>query len=483
MVARARRTAARRRGPELRVGLRLIVFHASPDVHAHVAPLKRKRTCRVTCYPQRTVPIRRPSAGIDAVLWELDPGRRPNWRRLKALARGMPIMSYSSTGDPSVAARSAEFGFACHLTTPIDPVAVAHRVVLASPVDLAARLSRAQPTLRRFVSRVEVVREMHRSVNASCEPLRVADALAARAAAWLPVASWAVVTSNADGEPMLMAERGLVATVEISTRAVGAWVVNHSQEYSSASLRDDQITRGAPDVAALAFPLICRGRAVGALVGIDRGPSAEAPRLSPATLASIRALLEPAAVALDNAFRLKRAEDLSVTDDLTQLYNTRYLMQALRRESKRQVRSRQPLSLLFIDLDGFKAINDQNGHLYGSRALVEAARIMRDCARETDIVARNGGDEFAIVLPDTGSEGAMAVADRVCQRVSNHEFLRREGINFRLTASTGVATLPDMASSVEELIQAADEAMYQVKAKGKNGIRLARAVSREDLSA
>ena len=483
MVARAHRTADHRRGPGSRVGLRLVVFHASLDVQAHVAPLKRKRTCRVTCYRQRTVPIRRPSAGVDAVLWELGPGRRPNWRRLKALARGMPIMSYSSTGGPSVAARSAELGFGCHLATPIDPVAVAHQVALASPEDLAARLRRAQPTLRRFVSRVEVVREMHRSVNASCEPLRVADALAARAAAWLPGASWAVVTPNADGEPLLMAERGLAATVEISTRAVGAWVINHSQGYSSASLRDDQITRGASDVAALAFPLICRGRTVGALVGIDRGPSAEAPRLAPATLGSIRALLEPAAVALDNAFRLKQAEDLSVTDDLTQLYNARYLTQALRRESKRQVRSRQPLSLLFIDLDGFKAINDQNGHLYGSRALVEAARIICDCARETDIVARYGGDEFSIVLPDTGSEGAMAVADRVCQRVRNHEFLHREGINFRLTASTGVATLPDMASSIEELIQAADEAMYQVKAEGKNGIRLARAVSREDMSA
>ena len=108
---------------------------------------------------------------------------------------------------------------------------------------------------------------------------------------------------------------------------------------------------------------------------------------------------------------------------------------------------------------------------------------MRDCARETDIVPRYGGDEFAIVPPDRGSDGAMAVADRVCQRVRHHKFFQREGINYRMTASAGVATLPNTASTVEELIQAADEAMYRVQADGKNSIQLARPVSLKDMSA
>lgn len=483
MVARTHNTAARRQRSRSRAGLRLIVFHASPDVQAHIASLKRSRTCHVTCYPQRAVPIRRPAAGVDAVLWELAPGRRPNWRRLNTIARGMPILSYSATTDATVTQRSAELGFAHHLSTPLSLVAIVHQVALAAPVDLAARLRRAEPTLRRYLSRVEIVREMHRSVNASLDPLQVAEALVSHAMAWLPGGSWAVVSASDGGEPRLMAERGLAARTEMATRALGAWVVNHAQEYGSASLRDDQVTRGAPDVAALALPLVCRGRTIGALVGVDREPAVEVPRLSAASMATLQALLEPAAVALDNAFRLQRSEALSVTDDLSQLYNVRYLMQALRRESKRHVRSRQPLSLLFIDLDGFKGVNDQNGHLYGSRALVEMSQIVLDCSRETDVVARYGGDEFAIVLPETGSDGAMAVAARVCQRVRDHAFLQKEGINYRLTASTGVATLPDSASTVEELIHFADEAMYQVKAEGKDGIKLARAVSREDVSA
>src|SRR4029450_5175082 len=102
---------------------------------------------------------------------------------------------------------------------------------------------------------------------------------------------------------------------------------------------------------------------------------------------------------------------------------SRYLNQVLRRETKRATRSGRPLSLLFLDLDGFKSINDSHGHLCGSRALVEAAGVVRDSARETDIVARFGGDEFALILPDTGREGAFAVGERVRQRIAAHSFL------------------------------------------------------------
>jgi diguanylate cyclase (GGDEF)-like protein len=145
----------------------------------------------------------------------------------------------------------------------------------------------------------------------------------------------------------------------------------------------------------------------------------------------------------------------------------------LRRETKRASRSGRPLSLLFIDLDGFKSINDTHGHLYGSRALIEAAGLIRQCARETDVVSRFGGDEFALILPDTGSEGAAAVGGRIRERVSEHHFLQGDGLDIHLTVSVGVATLPDVAASTEGLIQAADEAMYHVKDRGKNGIYIA----------
>jgi diguanylate cyclase (GGDEF)-like protein len=166
----------------------------------------------------------------------------------------------------------------------------------------------------------------------------------------------------------------------------------------------------------------------------------------------VRVLLEPAAVALDNALLLKRAEELSVTDDLTHLYNSRYLVQVLRRETKRASRSGRPLSLLFIDLDGFKMVNDTHGHLYGSRALVEAAAVIRGSARETDMAARFGGDEFAIVLPDTGSEGAFAVGERIRERLAAHLFLdaaRRGELGRGADPGRGQGHVPSQGSRQE----------------------------------
>jgi diguanylate cyclase (GGDEF)-like protein len=153
-------------------------------------------------------------------------------------------------------------------------------------------------------------------------------------------------------------------------------------------------------------------------------------------------------------------------DPLTGLRNRRAFDHALARSIDR-------CALVVFDFDGFKAINDTHGHLCGSSALVEAAAVIRISARETDIVARFGGDEFALVLPDTGSEGAAAVGERVREKIAVHGFLHSQGLDIKLTVSVGVATLPDVAASAEQLIQAADEAMYWVKDHGKNGIYVA----------
>jgi diguanylate cyclase (GGDEF)-like protein len=345
-------------------------------------------------------------------------------------------------------------------------------------LDLASRLRPLQGALRSRLSRIDVLAEVTRAVNATLDPERVGDAVVAYAAEWLPLPGWVVFAVDNTGVRTL-GSRGISSVLDSTAFIVGQWVLKHGEPCAVADVSSDRRFGGGSAAAALGFPLECRGRVVAALIGLDKGIAAREPALAPATLAAMRRALEPCGIALDNAIRVQRAEALSVTDDLTQLYNSRYLSQVLRRETKRASRSGRPLSLLFIDLDGFKSINDTHGHLYGSRALVEAAGLIRQSARETDVVARFGGDEFALILPDTGSEGAAAVGERICERVNAHGFLHGDGLNIHLTVSVGVATLPDVAASAEGLIQAADEAMYHVKEHGKNGIYIAGTGSEE----
>jgi len=337
-------------------------------------------------------------------------------------------------------------------------------------LDLATRLRVFQRTLRNRVERRDVLLDMVRSVNATLEPEEIAELVIDRAASWIPATCWALVSVDQSAQLAVLADRGLEPAHGAAVSGIAAWVMERGEAFATADLARDSRVTDQSAVSVLALPLSCRGRHVGALIGLDRLPSAREPRLAPPILRAVRALLEPAAAALDNALLLKRTEALSVTDDLTQLYNSRYLNLVLRKETKRASRSGRPLSLLFIDLDGFKSVNDTHGHLCGSRALVEAAGVIRGSARETDVVSRFGGDEFALVLPDTGGEGAYAVGERILERIAAHKFLSREGLSIHLTASVGVATLPDVAASADELVHAADSAMYAVKDRGKNGI-------------
>lgn len=318
---------------------------------------------------------------------------------------------------------------------------------------------------------------MIEAVNSSLEPADIAQQAVEQVAGWLPAPCVAVVSCDDTGQLTILAERGLVAGMGSAVLGLASWIIKagpgRTDAFLSADLSRDRRVRDDLAATAIAIPLICRRKRIGAVVVVDPVPSSAEPELPRGLYRALRQLVDAAAVAIHNALQLKRAFELSVTDDLTRLYNSRYLNQVLRHETKRAARSGRPLSLLFIDLDGFKAVNDTHGHLCGSRALVEAAAVIRSSARETDVVARFGGDEFALVLPDTGAEGAYAVGERIRDRVAAHTFLAAGQINVRLTVSVGLATFPDVANSSEQLVQAADGAMYRVKRLGKNGIRAA----------
>jgi diguanylate cyclase (GGDEF)-like protein len=221
----------------------------------------------------------------------------------------------------------------------------------------------------------------------------------------------------------------------------------------------------------LAVPLLNGERVMGVLEAVREG---EGVRLfSQAEASLLGALALPVASALSNSVRIAEAERLSLTDDLTKLHNARFLRQFLLSEIKRARRYGSTVAAFFLDIDDFKSINDRHGHLVGSHVLMEMAAVILASVRDTDVVARYGGDEFVIILPESGMEQALLVAERVREKIERHQFHGGRSLCLRLTASFGVAAFPIHAQSPQQLIACADSAMYEAKAAKKNCIRVA----------
>jgi diguanylate cyclase (GGDEF)-like protein len=173
-------------------------------------------------------------------------------------------------------------------------------------------------------------------------------------------------------------------------------------------------------------------------------------------------------LALENVRLSRTVRRVAVTDDLTQVYNYRFLRSALRREMKRATRFRQSFVLLMVDVDHLKEYNDRQGHLRGSYLLRDLARILSRQVRGMDLLAKYGGDEFTVILPQTPREGGLAVAERIRAAVEAHSFYRCEP--GEMTVSVGVAIFPEDGIQPTALIGAADAALYAAKQRGRNRV-------------
>jgi len=184
----------------------------------------------------------------------------------------------------------------------------------------------------------------------------------------------------------------------------------------------------------------------------------------------IETIATQASAALENARLFERMEKLAITDGLTGLLNRRYFFELAEKEITRAVRYQKPLSLLMIDIDHFKRINDQFGHLVGDQMLQLIARNCTKILRKVDIISRYGGEEFTVLLPETDLKESLVAAERLREAIASSQVVSREGVA-KVTGSLGVATLGMCPPDIKQLIDCADKALYEAKKGGRNQVK------------
>ncbi|HLA77841.1 MAG TPA: sensor domain-containing diguanylate cyclase [Vicinamibacteria bacterium] len=425
-------------------------------------------------------------SGVEGALLEISrSGKAAGLAGLREAFPGLPVGSLSLRSSAEMVKRSARLGFDFHLTSWREGEPAAGEIV--ARLEAARGAVKPNPRvmgdqLRKTTERLAILTDIVKTANSILEPRKVIDAIMAKIQQLIPSEAWSMLMVDEERKELsfelALGEKGKdVATFRVKIgEGIAGWVaqtgkptiVNDTSKDPRFASRFDSETHFKTR-SILCAPLISRGRTIGVVQVINRLGG----KFSKTDLDLLLTLVEPCAIAIENAILFQRTEQLTITDDLTKLFNSRYLNLYLSREIKRCKRHGIPLSVIFLDLDGFKGVNDQYGHLAGSRTLTEVGAILGEAVRESDILARYGGDEFVTVLPETPASGALVIAERIRKSIEGHAFLKDQGLEARISASFGIASYPDHALTPEGLIQKADQAMYRVKERDKNGIEVA----------
>jgi diguanylate cyclase (GGDEF)-like protein len=339
---------------------------------------------------------------------------------------------------------------------------------------LLARSERLTGELRRLV-------EMSSALSTSLDPRQVADLMARHLAGAVAADDCAISTWDRDGDRLLtmgyypeQAPGGTQDAFDLgdfpATRQVLEGQAPLTVLVSDAGADPAEVAymRQEGFASLVMLPLVAKGRSIG-LVELYAVTEV---RLDGTALELVKMMANEAAMALDNATLYERARQLADRDPLTDFFNHRYFHQRLGEELLRAGRSRAPVSLLMLDLDEFKLVNDTFGHLFGDRVLHWTADLVRSTLRASDVPARYGGDEFAVILPDTDPAGARLVAARIERAFAEHAYQSEGGHPVPVGVSVGAATYPAQATSATDLIAAADADLYATKrARGSIAVR------------
>jgi diguanylate cyclase (GGDEF)-like protein len=334
--------------------------------------------------------------------------------------------------------------------------------------------------LKRTVDELQALNDIGRALTSTLELPEVLRLVMERAQELLKASRFSLLLLDEEARELRFeiasgpgAER--LASLRLPVgEGIAGWVAREGQPVLIGdATRDPRFSARYDDISGhtsrslIAVPLVSKGRTLG-VIEVVTGPGER--ELSAEDLLTVRTLADHAALAIENAQAFERIRDLTIVDDHTGLFNARHLLRVLEAEVTRSERYGRPFSLVFIDLDHFKQVNDAHGHQAGSAALREVGEVLRAGLRETDIPTRYGGDEYVILLPEADREQAMGVAERLRAAVAEHRFLSDRGLSVRLTASLGVATWPLDGRRAEELLGRADAAMYVVKGRSRDAV-------------
>ncbi len=238
------------------------------------------------------------------------------------------------------------------------------------------------------------------------------------------------------------------------------------EDVSRSRYFNEKIDRmsGRKTRSLICVPLVFGGQTVGVIEVLNPV------NLDKKTMTLLSYVADYMAIAVENTRRYRKIETLAIQDNLTGLYNTRYLYRALEELIDVSKSTKEPFSLIFLDLDNFKRVVDTYGHSNGSQVIQEVAGTIQDLIRPPAFGVSYGGDEFVVVLPGYGRERAVSKAEEIRCLMSKTLYLTNRGQEVRISASFGVATFPDDAKNMTRLLNLADTAMFRIKGKGKDAV-------------
>jgi diguanylate cyclase (GGDEF)-like protein len=328
---------------------------------------------------------------------------------------------------------------------------------------------------------LKIFHDVAKALTSSLDLDTVLQTIMEKMAAYFEPATWALLMLDEASEEFYYAAavgkgcESINALTLTTGETLARWVVEHGQPIVISDFnRDPRIQQSSNDklfpegCSVVCTPVRTGGKTLGIiqLMNVDMEVYSRNELL-------LQTLADYAAIAIENARAVRRIQELSITDDCTGLYNSRHLFTVLAEEVHRSARFGYEFSLLFLDLDHFKHVNDEHGHLIGSQLLGQVGQSLRENLRLVDAAFRYGGDEFAVLLPQTSKEGALFVARRLMAAFHTRHWLADNAPGVSLRASVGVATFPTDAGTAQAIVQRADEMMYQVKQAGRDNIAVA----------